>query len=69
MEIIKFIAYILLVVYFLYKVIAGLIVLFKYDVTQIQKELPSIKNKRIYIIGFIEHLFYLTLVNLLYFLN
>ena len=69
MEIIKLIAYILCFLYFAYKTYASGAVYFKENLKDIQKAIPSIKNKTIYLIGIFEHIFYLILINLLYFIK
>jgi len=66
MKIIQLIAFILLSLYFIYKLIATIIVLIKYKLEDVQEEIKSIKTMSLYKWGLVEHIFFLLLIQLIY---
>lgn len=60
------IAFIILVLYFLYKLVAGIFVYWAMTLDMIQEQIPSIVSKRTYVVGIVEHLVLLILTIILY---
>lgn len=70
MQILKIIAYILLTLYFLYRLGTGVYILFikKIPIEEIQKEVRSVQGMWVYWLGLVENAIMIVLVQLIYWL-
>lgn len=67
MFVLKLIIYILLMLYFSIKLYAGIRVYWKVSLIDVQKMIPLIKSKKVYLHGIIENTLWLILISILYF--